>query len=160
MENAEPFRVLCLDGGGMRGVYQTAYLSTFASRLRGASREGSIDLGRAFHLISGTSTGGIVACALAAGEPLRKVEELYREHGRDIFPCQWVRALPGLGMLLRASRFGNRRGNEVLRTVLHATFKGKRVAEIYRERQIALAIPTLDINRHSAVVFKTPHFDV
>jgi uncharacterized protein len=158
MGNPEPFRVLSLDGGGMRGVYQTTYLNTFASRLRSSVGSGeAIDLGKAFHLIAGTSTGGIVACALAAGEPLSKVEALYQLHGREIFPCQWARALPYLGALIRASRLGNRRGDAALRSVLDATFGKKTVAQIYRERQIALAIPTLDINRHSAVVFKTPH---
>jgi uncharacterized protein len=142
----------------MRGIYQTAYLNTFASRIQQGQETGpAIDLGKAFDLIAGTSTGGIVACALVAGEPLNKVETLYKEHGGRIFPWQWARAVPYLGALVRASRLGNRRGHAVLRSVLDATFGKRTVAQVYLERQIALAVPTVDINRHSAVVFKTPH---
>lgn len=158
MDQIEPFRVLCLDGGGMRGVYQAAYLNTFAGRLHARHRsDGPVDIGKAFHLVAGTSTGGIVACALAAGEPLVKVENLYQCHGGEIFPYQWARSKPVIGMAVRALRFGNRRGDEALRRVLASTFGSKTVAEVYRERQIGLAVPTLDITRHSAVVFKTAH---
>ncbi|MDB6086699.1 MAG: hypothetical protein JWN43_4580 [Gammaproteobacteria bacterium] len=142
----------------MRGVYQAAYLDTFAGRIVSARRlVGGLDIGKAFDLIAGTSTGGIVACALAAGEPLDQVHSLYRDHGAQIFPWQWGRAVPLLGTLIRASRFGNRRGEASLRSVLEATFQQRTVAGIYRDRGIALAIPSLDITRHSAVVFKTPH---
>jgi uncharacterized protein len=156
--NASPFRVLCLDGGGMRGVYQAAYLNTLASRIvssRGLS--GRLDIGKAFDLIAGTSTGGIVACALASGEALEKVHALYGDHGAQIFPAQWARAVPFLGMLVRASGLANRRGDAGLKSVLEKTFGQRTVAEVYRQRGIALTVPSLDLNRHSAVVFKTPH---
>ena len=86
-----PFRVLCLDGGGMRGIYQATYLNTFMQRLR-ASGTDATDPGRGFDLLVGTSTGGIVACALAAGVPLADVLSLYNLHGDKIFPRQRLRA--------------------------------------------------------------------
>ncbi|MEQ6352948.1 patatin-like phospholipase family protein [Ralstonia pseudosolanacearum] len=91
----EPFRVLCLDGGGMRGVYQAAYLDAVLARLVGEGRcMQPIDVGRCFDLIVGTSTGAIVACALASGKEPRNVRLLYEMHGGHIFPLQRLRAVP------------------------------------------------------------------
>lgn len=158
MEETRPFRVLCLDGGGMRGVYQTAFLETFTARLRtDQGREGSIDIGKAFDLIVGTSTGGIVACALASGEPLSSVHRLYAEHGKDIFPYQTLRAIWGIGGAVRALGLGLRCGNMALRRVLSKTLGEQTMGDVYLSRKIALAIPTVDLNRHAAVVFKTKH---
>jgi hypothetical protein len=137
----------------MRGVYQAAYLSTFAGRLISEPR----DIGLGFDLIAGTSTGAIVACALAAGEPLETVHSLYQSHGPRIFPLQWARAVPGLGMIVQGARLGKRGGDLALRSALESTFGTRTVGQIYRERGIALAIPAVDFNRHSAVVFKSPH---
>ena len=82
---SQPFRVLSLDGGGMRGTYTATYFdkvaATFASR-RGIS---ALDIGAAFDLIVGTSTGGIIACALSAGIPLHKIVTLYAKQGPLIF---------------------------------------------------------------------------
>ena len=158
MERHDPFRVLCLDGGGMRGVYQTAYLNTFTERLRASKGQfNAIDIGKSFDLIVGTSTGGIVACALAAGIPLAEVRKLYVEHGKQIFPYQLVRSLPYIGKFVRFLGLGLRRGNAALRSVLIDTLGYSTIGSVYADRGIALAIPTVDLNRHAAVVFKTQH---
>ena len=158
MEQVSPFRVLCLDGGGMRGVYQTAYLDTFTERLcAAAGQSGAIDIGRAFDLVVGTSTGGIVACALAAGIPLAKVRDLYADHGKQIFPYQWARALPVFEKAVRGLGLGLRRGDSALRAVLTATLGDRTIGSVFAERGIALAVPTVDLNRHASVVFKTQH---
>jgi uncharacterized protein len=154
----KPFRVLCLDGGGMRGAYQAAYLATYGDRMQ-SHQEGQqkLDIGTAFDLVVGTSTGGIVACGLVAGVPLLDIQNLYAEAGRRIFPMQWARPLPVIGTLVKGLGVGLRKGDAALRSTLQCTLGDKTVKSVYDERGIALAVPTLDINRHAAVVFKTQH---
>jgi hypothetical protein len=156
----KPFRVLCLDGGGMRGVYQAAYLATFAARV--AKQEhgdgARLDIGSAFDLIVGTSTGGIVAAALAKGIPLQDVQDLYTQYGGSIFPYQRLRALPFIGnYVIRNLGVGLRQGEIALREALTSKLGQTTMAQVYEKRGIALAIPALDLNRHAAVVFKTKH---
>lgn len=159
MDKSAPFRVLCLDGGGMRGAYQTAYLATFAERINANLKlqEGPLDVGTAFDLVVGTSTGGILACGLAAGIPLTNMQALYATAGRKIFPLQWVRPLPILGKLVRAFGIGLIRGDRALRQTLTATLGDRTIGSVYDDRKIALAVPTLDLARHAAVVFKSQH---
>lgn len=154
-----PFRVLSLDGGGMRGLYTATYLSllseTFA-RKRGAA---ALDVGRAFDLIVGTSTGAIVACALVAGVAPSRIAELYRTHGKAIFekplPTGWsmTRLLPKLTGRSAALA----RGTAALEAALRDNFGELTIGEVYRTRQIALAVPAVEMSQHRSWVFKTPH---
>lgn len=142
----------------MRGVYQATYLNTFSERLRGAGA-GHIDPGRAFNLLVGTSTGGIVACALAGGVPLSKVLALYQVHGAEIFPRQRLRAVPWLGKYVRGLFSGLASGDRALRAVLTEAFGSETMGQLYGRRGIGLAITAVDLNRHASAVFKTPHMD-
>ncbi|EQD69523.1 Patatin domain protein [mine drainage metagenome] len=156
----EPYRVLCLDGGGMRGVYQATYLQTFVSRLQGAKSDAAdADVGRCFDLIAGTSTGGLVACALAAGVPLAQVRELYESKGRDIFPGQRLRTIPLVSTIVRGLGWGAKAGEVALRSALEEVFGAMTFADVLQTRGIALAIPSIDMARHAPVVFKTRHLN-
>lgn len=154
----KPLRVLSLDGGGMRGTYTATFLSCLAADFAKKRGVPALDIGAAFDLIVGTSTGAIIACALVAGIPLSTVVNLYRQHGRAIFPNK----LPsGLGLALLRDLFGRpkdlKAGTQALSHALTNAFGKVTVAEVYARRRIALAIPAVDLAHHHAWVFKTPH---
>jgi predicted acylesterase/phospholipase RssA len=140
----------------MRGVYQAAYLNAFSSRVSGPGQQ-PVDIGKCFDLIVGTSTGGIVACALAKGRPLEEVEQLYCIHGPSIFPYQKIRSWPVLGDVIRAFGCGSRGGEKALHQALKNTLEETTFLDVQQRRGIRLAITTIDMARHAAVVFKTRH---
>lgn len=152
------FRVLSLDGGGMRGVYAATYLNHIASafaRRRGVS---SLDIGAAFDLIVGTSTGAIIGCALANGVPLATVIELYRTRGRAIFPRPFpTRVGFSLFLDLLARPRALKRGTEALRLALTETFGDTTVRQLYDRRRIALAMTAVQFEQHRNRIFRTPH---
>lgn len=80
-------RILAIDGGGIRGVIPAAVLVELEKRI--AAKAGkAVALCDAFHMITGTSTGGIIACGLSKpGEPMtaEQLLALYRDHGGEIF---------------------------------------------------------------------------
>ncbi|WP_334132517.1 patatin-like phospholipase family protein [Silanimonas lenta] len=86
-----PFRILSLDGGGLRGLITVRLLQRVAQR-QGLAR--FID--RA-DLIVGTSTGGLLALGLASGRDLEEMAGLYLEHGKDIFRDAWWDNVRDLG---------------------------------------------------------------
>ena len=149
-----PFRVLSLDGGGMRGTYTATYLDRIGAAF--AKRRGiaAVDIGAAFDLIVGTSTGGIIACALAAGVPLSEIVNLYVQHGPKIFS----RSLPsGVAGVIpdgwkRPSALAA--GTEELRKALADKLGKTTLGDIYAARGIGLAIPAIEMSQHRAWVFK------
>ena len=78
------FKILCIDGGGMRGVIPAKVLALVEEALEHQGRHKR--LCDCFDLICGTSTGSIIATGLALGMSARNILRLYRACARDIFP--------------------------------------------------------------------------
>ena len=155
-EGGRLLRVLTIDGGGMRGLYTSTYLDALVKQAALRSKKGPLDVGRAFDLIVGTSTGGIIACALAAGVPLSTVSDLYRRSGKDIFPVK----LTGDWRIVYRLLFGKkylRAGTKALEEVLHDVLGDTTLEQVYDRRGIALAVTAVEMSRHRAWVFKTSH---
>src|SRR4051794_587667 len=76
-----PFRILSLDGGGIMGAFAASALAAFE---RSTGRR----IVEHFDLITGTSTGGIIAIGLAMGTTAEEICKFYEEEGAKIFPAR------------------------------------------------------------------------
>ena len=72
-------RILTIDGGGIRGTFPAAFLANLERDLEHPP------IGRYFDLISGTSTGGIIAIGLALNMTAVEILDLYENKGPAIF---------------------------------------------------------------------------
>ena len=90
--------ILCLDGGGMRGIIPVVMMMQLEKCIREAG--GNEDIAQYFDMISGTSTGGLISLALSCPssiarekdrDPQVDLEKLlanYMTMGKDIFQAQ------------------------------------------------------------------------
>lgn len=78
------FKILSLDGGGVRGYLSAKILSNLEDYLNNHTKE-EMPIGQRFDFITGTSTGGIIALALAIGKTAKEIEELYYQYIPKIF---------------------------------------------------------------------------
>lgn len=74
-------KVLCIDGGGIRGVFAVAILEVIEKEL-------GEPVGNAFDVIAGTSTGSIIAASVALKIKMSDVLEQYKLYGDKIFSRQ------------------------------------------------------------------------
>lgn len=80
-----PKRILALDGGGIRGAVTLGYLEKIEQILRERHGKNDLKLCEYFDLIGGTSTGAIIAGALAIGKSASEIKELYLNLGGKVF---------------------------------------------------------------------------
>jgi uncharacterized protein len=151
---AKPYRVLALDGGGIRGYYTTRLLELLLAGI--GANPARVDFGRQFDLIVGTSTGTLIGAALAAGVSLPRVSALYREHGPTIFP----RPAPiGRWTLVWCAAHWRRASANAtaLRDALERLLGAMTLAELQAQRGIALCVTVTDLGAARGRVFATPH---
>jgi hypothetical protein len=137
-----PFRILSIDGGGIKGVFPAAFLAA----LEEATGKRLADH---FDLVAGTSTGGIIALGIGLGVPARDILAFYQRHGPTIFPKQgrWHR------MFRWVARSKYR--PKALRTALEAVFGHRRLGE----SETRLLIPSISAATGDVHIYKTPHHE-
>lgn len=144
------FRILSLDGGGIRGVYSAAFLAGLERRYLGGR-----PIAPYFDLVAGTSTGGILALGLAAGHSAADLLDLYIRRGKDIFPARRNKIPFLAGRWRREARqyFRYRYDRTALKSAVEDILGDRR----FGEAQIRLCIPAFDGKHSEVYIFKTPH---
>jgi patatin-like phospholipase/acyl hydrolase len=140
---ATTFRILSLDGGGIMGTYSAAVLSF-------VEQAANVQIADYFDLVTGTSTGGLIALALAMGVPATRVLTIYREHGPRIFPF--------VGLHRRIARrilhlFRPKWSQERLGEVVHEIVGDR----LLKDAKRCLVVPSFACTDGSAHLFRTPH---
>lgn len=112
------YRILTLDGGGIRGIITVILMQRLNSDPQLAGWLDSVDL------IAGTSTGGLLALGLANGLDLQRIRDLYENRGQAIFDDSWLDNLVDLGTIIGA-QYGIRNLTRELRRILGQTTLGQ-----------------------------------
>lgn len=133
-------RILCIDGGGIKGMYPAQFLAEIEKKLNCKTYN-------YFDMIVGTSTGGIIAAALAMGISATTICQLYTKHAEEIFPQdkQIIRNLKRI--------IGSKYKNDALKKHLNKIFKNSTMSSC----KTRLLIPSYNLTTGRIKVFKTPH---
>jgi uncharacterized protein len=143
--NKECYRVLALDGGGIRGLIPAHVLKEIETHM-------GKPISKMFDLLAGTSTGGILALGLTkpddTGEPQFTASDmcdLYLEEGAKIFPnsiLQEVKTLHGLA----EARYPSGPIEQILAQRFGDTMLSKALTEV--------VIPSYDLSAPGPYFFK------
>ncbi len=138
------FKILSLDGGGIRGVFEAAFLAEVENAIKPP-------LASYFDLIAGTSTGGIIALGLGLGISPTDLLNFYKSYGPAIFQrsegplARWFYWLK--------DKVARKYGQECLRDALERIFGDRKLGD----SRTRLVIPAFNLSAGEIHVYKTRH---
>lgn len=134
----ENYQILSIDGGGIKGVFSAAVLANLEEDL-------GIKIQDHFDLISGTSTGGIIALGLGLGLSPKEILEFYIKFGNQIFPEKRFSGLKNL--------YSRKYPRSPLESALRNCFGESKLGESTKR----LIIPSYSLSNQDVFYFRTSH---
>ena len=134
------YRILSLDGGGLRGLITARLLQ------RLDAMPGIAGWLRRADLLVDTSTGGILALGLAAGQSPQAMGDIYSQHGAAIFDDSIWDNLRDLGKTVGADYSA-----KGLKAELRRVFGDQRLQDLGRK----VAIPAFDLDNEAGPAERT-----
>lgn len=141
------FKILSIDGGGIKGLYS-------ATLLRHLEEKFSCNMSDYFDMLCGTSTGGLIALALSLNKPASEICRFYEEEGPKIFYQHHRNArLNKIFGSLRQALWRGKFSDKPLKEALERVF-GEAVIS---QSENLLCIPSYTITEARPWVFKFDH---
>ena len=138
------FKILSIDGGGIKGIFPAGILAELEEKCLGGGHVGDY-----FDLITCTSTGGIIALGLGAGLTARSLLDLYLHEGHRVFPPRQRARSRGFFSRFFRNRYDRSDLDELLQQAL--------ASKTLRDSKYRLLIPATEAKHGDPCVFKTPH---
>lgn len=149
MKGNKIFKILSIDGGGIKGLYSASILKKFEDTF-GCLTTDRVDM------VCGTSTGGLIALAISLGIPAAEICDFYTQKGKDIFPPHRLK-IPLLGYIdlfsLKQALFWGKYSGRGLKQSLNDIFENKRIGD----SKNLLCIPSYSVTKARPRVFKYDH---
>ncbi len=146
----EIFKILSIDGGGIKGLYSASILKKFEEKFNVLTSDH-------FDMICGTSTGGLIALAIALKIPATEICDFYVEKGPLIFPKQKKVKVPFFKTLdfglLKQIAIGGKYSDIGLKESLIKIFGNKKIEDCHN----LLCIPSYSVTEAKPKVFKYDH---
>ncbi|MDW7692475.1 CBASS cGAMP-activated phospholipase [Flammeovirgaceae bacterium SG7u.111] len=146
------FRILSIDGGGIRGVLPGQVLCHVEKYLQTITQDKSARLSDFFDMVAGTSTGGILACAFllpdSSSRPKfrsNEVVDLYLNRGEAIFDRPFFKKLRTLGGIT-----DEKYPEKGLEKALEEYFGETKISQLLKP----CVIPSYDVTRRKATFFR------
>ncbi|WP_264551705.1 CBASS cGAMP-activated phospholipase [Flavobacterium sp. N2038] len=148
MKQKKTFKVLSIDGGGIKGLYSATILNKIEKDLIKKTNDKTVRIVDYFDLICGTSTGGLIALALSLGISTDEICKFYTNHGPKIF--RWSK---GVFPMLKQTLFWGKFNDKKLKKALVEILKEKKIGD----SRCLLCIPTFDVTHGTYEIFKYDH---
>lgn len=151
----EYFNILSIDGGGIRGLIPAKVLAELEFELKKTNPDKK--LYEYFDLICGTSTGSILAIAIALGIPASDLVEFYKNSAEEIFPKWFLKVIPSKGRAFVTSMYNNKKLREKLKDVYTNANNG--ITPNLNDLKTKVCIPVFNGNDGTINVLKTKHHE-
>lgn len=153
MEKGKQFTILSIDGGGIRGLIPAKVLAELEQELKLQNTDKPLH--EYFDLICGTSTGAILAIAIALGIPSRDLVRFYKENALAIFPRWYLKVLPRRSRAIITSIYSNKVLRKKLKEIYTEANGGH--TPLLNDLKTRVCIPVFNGNDGQINVFKTKH---
>ncbi|MHC5594529.1 MAG: patatin-like phospholipase family protein [Nostoc sp.] len=138
------FRILALDGGGIRGIIAARILQQVEQEIRNQGKGNFLH--EYFDLVAGTSTGSMLTGGIAIGNESDELIKMYLDRGKDIFPTDRkdrYKNFPPIIKSILDVLSPPKYSHDGITTVLKDAYKSTRMKDIEKPIILILAYDTL-----------------